>query len=138
MSAQHSGITVQLRKTSDFLKHCGPFMNNQKRLSELFRFHEDIYRKVRKSRVRVFVHYKDMTCFLYVMGVFIFFKFCYWVCKHTQVPFLPDCSFKICEIFVDICGDFCGYLRRYLWMSVSFGDNIFVDECIIWRQHICG
>ena len=27
---------------------------------------------------------------------------CYWVClyrmfKHTQVPFLPECSFKICE-----------------------------------------
>ena len=116
MSAQHSGITVQLRKTSDFLKHCGPFMNNQKRLSELFRFHEDIYRKVRKSRVRVFVHYKDMTCFLYVMGVFIFFKFCYWVCKHTQVPFLPDCSFKICEKFSKI--------SNYIFVSLCYADTV--------------
>ena len=91
-------------------------MNNQKRLSELFRFHEDIYRKVRKSRVRVFVHYKNMTCFLNVMGVFIFFKFCYWVCKHTQVPFLPDCSFKICEKFSKI--------SNYIFVSLCYADTV--------------
>ena len=31
------------------------------------------------------------------MDVFIFLNYCYWVCEHTQVPFSPDCSFKICE-----------------------------------------
>ena len=30
-------------------------------------------------------------------GCFILFNYCYWVCKHTQVLFLPDCSFKICK-----------------------------------------
>ena len=29
--------------------------------------------------------------------VFIFLNYCYWVYKHTQVSFLSDCSFKICE-----------------------------------------
>ena len=28
-------------------------------------------------------------------GCFILFNYCYWVCKHTQVLFSPDCSFKI-------------------------------------------
>ena len=29
--------------------------------------------------------------------VFIFLSYCYWVCKHTQVPFSPVYSFYICE-----------------------------------------
>ena len=27
----------------------------------------------------------------------MFLNYCYWICKHTQVFFLPDCSYKICE-----------------------------------------
>ena len=31
------------------------------------------------------------------MAVFKFFNYSYRMCKDTQIHFLPDCSFKICE-----------------------------------------
>ena len=30
-------------------------------------------------------------------AVFKLLNYCNWMCKHTQIFFLPDCSFKICE-----------------------------------------
>ena len=47
--------------------------------------------KVRKSRTRV-----GHANFSLDSDDFIFLNYCYWVRKHTQVPFSPDCSFKIC------------------------------------------
>ena len=42
------------------------------------------------------VYYASRKCFSRY-GRFILFNYRYWVCKHTQVLFSPDCSFKICK-----------------------------------------
>ena len=72
-------------------------MNRHKWFIKLFFVFTKIFNhNVRKSRVRVAVDYANTQIFPQVRG-FSYLNYCYWVCKHTQVLFSPDCFFKICE-----------------------------------------
>ena len=77
----------------------GPHMNRRKRFYELFRFREDI--RSQSSKITCLRSLWLCACgqahFTLDMDVFILLNYCYWVCIHTHVPFLPDCTFKICE-----------------------------------------
>ena len=58
----------------------------QKQFRELFRFREYI-----QSQSSI-IHPNCSSD----TAVFKFLNYCYWMSKHTQIPFFPDCS-KICE-----------------------------------------
>ena len=58
----------------------------QTQFRKLFRYQEDIPLQSSKMCVRVV----NDTNFSLDWDIFIFFNYCYWVCKHTQVPFLPN------------------------------------------------
>ena len=62
----------------------GPHMNRQKWFREIFCFW--VYTQSTTSR-----HLN----FSFDTAVFKFFNYCYWMCKQTQISFLPDCSFKV-------------------------------------------
>ena len=75
---------------------CAPY-EQAKTVSQIFSFFAKIFDlKVRKSRVPVVKDYwtTRTSKFFFRYGRFHIFKlqYCYWVCKHTHVPFFT-CSF---------------------------------------------
>ena len=65
----------------------GPHMNRRKQFRELFHFRKDFWSqnsKIACPRSKgLHGHVKN----IFDTDVFIFLNYCYWVCKHTQVPF---------------------------------------------------
>ena len=74
----------------------GPIWTGKHRFREQFRFHEDI--SSQSSKIRCLQRRHGHAHFsLYAIRRFsIILNCCCWGCKHTQVPFSPDGSFKIC------------------------------------------
>ena len=69
-------------------------MNRQKGFANLFVFAKIFVGQDRKSGVRVVVGQPNFSL---DTAVFKFLNYCYWMCKHTQISFLPDSSFNIWE-----------------------------------------
>ena len=72
-------------------------MNWPKQCRKLISFRKDFQAKSSKITCPHSCWRHGHTIFSLDKKVFIFLNYCYWVYKHTQVHFLPDCSFKICE-----------------------------------------
>ena len=72
-------------------------MNSQKQDCKLFCFRGDIQSLRSKIKSLRSQRLRGHTNFSLDMEVFIFLNYCCWNGEHTQVPFLPDYSFKICE-----------------------------------------
>ena len=75
----------------------GPHLNRQKWSHKLYIFHKDIQLQSSKIPRLPGCWLRRQAIFSLDKEVFMFLNYCYWVCKHTHVPFLPDYSFKICE-----------------------------------------
>ena len=63
---------------------------------------------------------------------FIFLNYCFGLC--TQVPFLPDCSFKICESFLNVSMFSLSWLRCHSVRVVNdYADTCPHDQQLHWH-----
>ena len=104
-------------------------MNRRKRCHELFRFREDIRSESSKITCQRSQRLRHAN-FSIDTDIFIFLNYCYWVCKHTQVPlftwlFLQNLwvalkNFRKCSrILVSVC-IVVNYIRGH-----TLSENIF-------------
>ena len=76
--------------------HLGPY-EQAKTVWQTFSYCEDIQSQSSKIACPRSQRLLRPMNFSLDTNVLIFLNYCFWVCKHTQVPFSPDSSFKICE-----------------------------------------